>query len=117
MYIEPIPEFCKYLISRHFLNNLSCENAAVGQGSGGEQIVTMGALSTISRGVADAMRDIEWAKNLHESAYAQKVSLLTIHEIFKRNSVPELIDLLVVDTKGSEKEVMDQFFQSYRRVR
>lgn len=112
VYVEPVARHCRRIARRHFLNNVTILQKAVGAIAGPREIYVMGGLTTTTPATVAAYRNIPWTKSAWAARENQSVDTITLTELFKRAAVPTGFDLLVVDVEGAEEEIMIQLIES-----
>ena len=115
LYIEPIPKFARLTRLRHIFNHVSVETVAVDTQTGTKTIHAMGPLSTTQPEVLKAYGSIRWAKDNAQHSTTVDIKTERLETVFTRNNVPERFDLLVIDTEGSEEQIVRSLLESRYR--
>jgi len=96
IYIEPVPKYARKIQRNHKNNpNVQVIQSAVGASKGLANLSLRGPLTYVSRGKS----------NLNTIS----VEMDTLDEILIKNKCPIDFDVLVIDTEGSESEVLKGF--------
>lgn len=108
--IEPVPEFAKRCGIRHKSNKrISVVEAAVGVQEGWMQMVVAGALSSGNSKLLKAYSTIPWAENAMKSSSEIRVPVRRLDNLLEEAGEDVSIDLLIVDTEGTEADVFASF--------
>lgn len=112
IYFEPISHHARLARVRHCLNRVKVFTFGIGPERGAFEIAAMGPLSTMKRENYLAFKKISWAAEAAAKARFESVQIVPLESAFNLARVPKRIDLLVVDTEGSEEEIMAMFLKS-----
>ncbi|MEZ5844972.1 MAG: FkbM family methyltransferase [Hyphomicrobiaceae bacterium] len=117
VYVEPIPDFCRQIKARHWLNDVVVEPMAAGDARGRATMHQMGPLTTRSEDTRDAFRGLSWSAAFAARSREVQVHMDTLSAILERNRVPRSFDLMVVDVEGAEEQIIADLLASAWRPR
>lgn len=111
IYVEPVPKYftkCR----QNYVNypSITVLNYAVGACSGKVQVHIGGVLSTISLQSLQNYKNLGWWIGTGKTV---TVSMVTLEDLLRENSVFPRFDLLVIDVEGYEWEVLKNFPLDY----
>lgn len=103
--IEPIPAFAERCRKNHANNpNVEVIESCCGEYDGTVTIFCNTALSTTSRQMIADYKQVAWARA--STARPIKVAMARLSTLLKDRNWPSLFDVLVVDTEGTELDVL-----------
>ena len=112
LYIEPIPEYCRRISRRHFLNNVMIANVAISDVAGECELNVMGPLSTMNPDTLEAYGKISWAQNAAHASTSIRVRTDRLADVLGRNAIPRKFDLMVIDVEGAEELIVTSLLAS-----
>lgn len=109
IYVEPVKEYYEKCSNRHSNNNVKVYNNLVGDSEDIKTIFKGGDLSTSKKEMVNFFQTgpLGWARSAHDGA-SEQVLQTTLTSIFETNKLKN-IDLLVIDTEGSEWDIIKDF--------
>lgn len=111
IYVEPIREYYEKCLNRHLNNNVKVFNYLVGDVQKESVIYKGGDLSTSKKDVVDFFNNgpLGWSKGAHKGV-SENILQLSLEDILNKSDLPSRdIDLLVIDTEGSEWNIIKNF--------
>lgn len=111
IYVEPIREYYEKCLNRHLNNNVKVFNYLVGDIQKESVIYKGGDLSTSKKDVVDFFNNgpLGWSRGAHKGI-SENILQLSLEDILNKSDLPSRdIDLLVIDTEGSEWNIIKNF--------
>ena len=108
--IEPIPEFaqaCRTLYSGN--QKIKILETAIGSTEKEVTITVAGSLTTTDESMITAYESIGWAKKSVRNTKKLIVKQRVLDDVLNEMNFNRIIDILIVDVEGKEKEVFDGF--------
>ena len=111
IYVEPVKEYYEKCLNRHKNNNVKVFNNLVGDSEKDSLIYKGGDLSTSKKDVVDFFNNgpLGWSKGAHKGE-CEPILQLTLEQILIKSDLSSRnIDLMVIDTEGSEWNIIKNF--------
>ncbi len=90
--------------------NVKMEKCCIGSYNGDIDLYVGGPLTTTSKEMVDKYKSLEWSKGLFMGdVYPIKSPIYTLDNILNKYNWPIEFDVLVIDTEGTELEVLKGF--------
>jgi FkbM family methyltransferase len=107
---EPVTKFYKQCANRYKDNaNVKVVRCCIGDYNGETKVYLGSSLSTTSLEMVKVFNSLEWAKHKHNEEKFIKSKIYTLDNMLEKHSWPENFDVLVVDTEGTELQVLQGF--------
>jgi FkbM family methyltransferase len=114
LYIEPVPTFATLCALRHARNNVKVIPCAVGAAHQQIDLHIGGTLTTTSARQVEVYGKIPWARGNHRGQVIEVPQLRLDSLLERMAAIPRDFDLLVIDTEGTEDEVLAGLSPAWR---
>jgi FkbM family methyltransferase len=106
---EPVPKFYNKCAQRYQNNkNVSVFKCCIGDYNGEVKVYLGGSLSTTSPEMIKVYNNLEWSKHIrHNEKKFINSKIYTLNHVFEKHGWPANFDVLVVDTEGTELQVLN----------
>lgn len=112
IYVEPVPDFCAQIRSRHWLNQVIVEPVAIGATTGRSTIHLMNALSTLNDDAKAAYQKMPWSKKTAAKSREIEIEVDTLAAVLSRNDIVHDFELMIIDVEGNEETIVDALLES-----
>lgn len=108
---EPVPQFYKKCAARYGNNDrVEVVKCCIGDRNGETKVYIGSSLSTTSPEMVEIYNDLEWSRHVHlDKKRFIKSSIYTLDHMLEKHNWNEGFDVLVVDTEGTELQVLNGF--------
>ena len=90
--------------------NIKMEKCCIGSYNGDTDLYVAGPLTTTSKKMVDEYKTLDWAKGLFMGdVYPIKSPIYTLDNMLEKYNCPFNFDVLVIDTEGTELDVLKGF--------
>ena len=108
---EPVPQFYAKCAARYQNNkNVKVVKCCIGDYEGETKVYLGSSLSTTSPEMIKVFNSLDWSKHVgHRENRFVKSKMYTLDSMLEKHNWPENFDVLVVDTEGTELQVLQGF--------